>query len=71
MNDNVIVALISASSSVAIAVTALLLNFRIFASIEKRFESLDHRLEIIEADLKQFYRMLADQDKRLSRLEGR
>jgi hypothetical protein len=53
MSDTVIVALVSASSSVAVAVTALVLNFRLFTSLERR-------IEVIETDLKQFYRTMSD-----------
>ena len=63
MTDNSIsVALISTSGSVVVAITALFLNFRLFTSLEGR-------IEIIEGDLKNFYRTLAEHDKRLSRLE--
>jgi hypothetical protein len=51
MNPNVLIAAISAAGSIAIAITALLLNYRAFASIERR-------LEIIEGDLKEFFRQL-------------
>lgn len=63
MSDTVTVALISAGGSVAVAVTALILNFRLFNSLERR-------IELIESDLKQFFRDLADHDKRISRLEN-
>lgn len=63
MNDPVVVALISASGSVAVAVTALILNYRLFNSLERR-------IEIIQADLKQFFRDLAEHDKRIARLEN-
>ena len=75
MSDTVTVALISAGSSMLVAVTALILNYRGFASMDARFLALenrmDRRLEAIEADLKEFYRMRADLDKRISRLEER
>lgn len=63
MSDQVLVALISTSGAVVLGITALLLNYRLFHSLERR-------IEIIEQDLKQFYRTLADHDKRLSKLEG-
>jgi len=63
MSDTVLVALISASGSVAVAVTALALNFRLFNSLERR-------IELIESDLKQFFKQLVEFDKRLSKLEG-
>lgn len=83
MNDTVIVALISAGASALVAITALLLNYRGFASIdsrfagidnrfnsiENRFNSIERRLDAIAADLKEFYRILAEHDKRISRLE--
>jgi hypothetical protein len=80
MTETVIVALISAGSSVLVAVTALVLNYRGFASMDARFASMDarfasleasmnSRFASIEADLKEFYRMLADLDKRISKLE--
>ncbi len=62
MSDTVIVALISAGGSVVVAITALVLNFRLFNSLERR-------IEIIEADLKQFFRDTASIDKRVSQLE--
>ena len=64
MSDTVTVAVVSASGSVVVAVTALLLNYRLFNSLERR-------IEVIEADLKQFFRDLADHDKRLSKLEDK
>jgi hypothetical protein len=45
MNNTVIVALISSGGSVLIAITALLLNYRGFVSI-------DHRLDLMQADMK-------------------
>ena len=63
MHDNtVLVALISAGGSVSVAITALILNAR-------QFSSLERRIEVIEKDLKDFFRTFADHDKRLSRLE--
>lgn len=64
MSDTVTVALISASGSVAVAVTALVLNYRLFNSLERR-------IEVIETDLKQFFRDMASHDKRLSKLEDK
>ena len=45
MDNTVIVALISSGGSVLIGLTALLLNYRGFASI-------DHRLELMQCDMK-------------------
>ena len=64
MSDTVTVAMVSAGGSVAVAVTALILNFRLFNSLERR-------IEVIEHDLKEFFKTLGDQDKRITRLEDR
>lgn len=64
MDNTVAVALVSAGGSVIIAATALILNYRLFNSLERR-------IEVIESDLKNFFRTLAEQDKRLSHLEDK
>lgn len=85
MSDTVVVAIITASGSALVAITALLLNYRGFVSIDSRFSSLEsrfasidsgfasieRRLDGIQSDLKEFYKELADHDKRISRLEDR
>jgi len=82
MSDTVIVALISGGTSTLVAVTALLLNYRGFASIDSRLSSLDNRftaletrldnrLASIQADLKEFYRLFAELDKRLIKVEDK
>lgn len=48
----------------SVGITGLILAFRLFNSLERR-------IELIEADLKQFFRTQADHDNRLSRLEGK
>jgi len=64
MTDTVTVALSTASGSVAVAITALVLNFHLFNSLELR-------IEVIERDLKDFFRALAEHDERLSKLEDK
>ena len=64
MSDTVIVAVISAAGSVFVAITALLLNNRLFSSLERH-------IELIQADLKQFFHELGEHDKRIARLENR
>jgi hypothetical protein len=64
MSDTVLVALIACGGSVLTAVTALLLNYRGFSSLERS-------IEVIEADLKQIMKILAEYDKRIERLEPR
>jgi hypothetical protein len=49
MDNNVLVALISSSGSVLIAVTALVLNYRGFAAIDARFGSLETRMSAFES----------------------
>ena len=93
MSDTLIAALISAGGSVLVAMTALILNYRGFVSIDARITSLDNRitslesridsrfanledrierrLDAMQADLKEFYRLLAEHDKRISRLEDK
>jgi len=64
VTDTVIVALISSSSAVLVSVTALILNYRLFNSLERR-------IEVIEKDLKEFFKLLAEHDKRISKLEDK
>jgi hypothetical protein len=64
VNPNVLVAAITTAGSVAVSVTALVLAYR-------GMNSLERRMEIIESDLKQFYRTLAEHDKRIQRLEDK
>jgi hypothetical protein len=64
MTGTVTVALITASGSVAVAITALILNFRLFNSLERRIEAIGH-------DLKDFFRTMVEHDKRLSMLEDK
>jgi hypothetical protein len=71
MNPNVLIAAIAAGGSIVIAVTALLLNYRAFNSIGGKFASIERRLELIEADLKEFFKMLARHDTDISRLKGK
>lgn len=64
MTENVLTALISAGAMSLTAVTALVLNYRGFNSIERR-------LEIIEKDLKDFFKELSDHDKRIDNVDIR
>ena len=54
MDNTVLVALISAGSSVLVAITALLLNYRGFASIDGRFGVLDARFTGLEGRMQTF-----------------
>jgi hypothetical protein len=53
MNETVLVAIVSSSGSVAVAITALLLNYRFLGSLERR-------IVVIESDLQQFYRQFGE-----------
>ena len=54
--------LVAASGAIIVPVTALLLNYR-------GFNSLERRLEGIQRDLKDFYKSLSDHDKEIARLK--
>jgi len=64
MDNTLAVAVVSASGSVVVAVTALLLNFKLFNSLERR-------IEVIEADLKAFFRGHSDLERRIGKLEDK
>lgn len=48
MDNNILASMISAGGSVLVAITALLLNYRGFASIDNRFASIDNRFASID-----------------------
>jgi hypothetical protein len=52
MDNNVLIALIGASSSGPVAITALVINYRGFASIDSRFASIERRLDMMQVDMK-------------------
>jgi len=56
MDNTVIVALIGSSGSVLVAITALILNYRGFASLDARMTSLESRVDgrfnSMQADMK-------------------
>jgi hypothetical protein len=69
MDNTVVVALISAGGSVLVAITALILNYRGFASIEGRFAAfegrllafesrVDGRLNLLQSDMKDLNRAM-------------
>jgi hypothetical protein len=49
MDNNIATALIGAGGSVLVAITALVLNYRGFASLDGRFSSLEARVTSFEA----------------------
>jgi hypothetical protein len=69
MDNTIIVALITSGSSVLIAVTALLLNYRGFAAIDGRFSSIDARFSSIERRLDMMQSNMKDLNKTMTALE--
>jgi hypothetical protein len=69
MDNTIIVALISSGSSVLIAITALLLNYRGFAAIDGRFSSMDARFSSVERRLDMMQVDMKDLNKTLTALE--
>jgi hypothetical protein len=80
MDNNVLIALISAASSGVVAITALVLNYRGFASIDGRFASLesamnsrfasvDNRFASIERSLETMQGDMKDLNKTMTALE--
>jgi predicted nucleic acid-binding Zn-ribbon protein len=76
MNVDILVAVITATSTSLVAIVALALNQRSFNMLDRRIDMLDRRidklesrLERIEVDIKEFFRILALHDTRLSKLE--
>lgn len=62
MSDTVTVALISAGGSVAVAITALILNVRMFGSLERRIGQL-------EADNKEFFKWFGRLEADIGRIK--
>ncbi len=62
MDSNIATALISAGGSVLVAITALLLNYRGFASLDARITSLgarvDARFNSIQSDMRDLNRAM-------------
>jgi hypothetical protein len=64
MDSTVIVALISAGGSVLVAITALVLNYRGFASI-------DARLNLMQSDMKDLYKAMTAIEVDVARLKDK
>ena len=67
MDNTVIVALISAGGSVLVAITALVLNYRGFASIDGSFASLEARMLAFEGRVDARLNMLQSDMKDLNK----
>jgi hypothetical protein len=64
VSDNVLIAIISASGTLLVALASLLLVYRGFNSIERR-------LEVIEGDIKQFFKDTARNEADINVLKER
>ncbi len=64
MSDNVLIAIIGGSSTLLVALSSMLLVYRGFNSIERR-------LEVIEGDIKQFFRDTARNEAEIATLKER
>jgi hypothetical protein len=64
-------ALIGTAGSMIVAVTALILNYRGFVSIDSRFGSIERRLDRIEDDLKDFNKTMIAVELDLSKVKDR
>ena len=71
MDNTVTVALISSGSSVLVAVTALLLNYHGFSSINSRFSSIDARLSLMQADMKDLNKTMTAIEVDVARLKDK
>ncbi len=73
MDNNLTTALVSAGSSVVIAITALVLNHRGFASLETRMLALenrvDARLNLMQSALNLMQADMKDLNKTMSAIE--
>ena len=69
MDNNVLIALIGAGSSGLVAITALLLSYRGFASIDARFAAMDARFASIERRLDLMQTHMKDLNKTMTALE--
>ncbi len=71
MNANTLIAAITAAGSILVAITALLLNYRGFQAIDARFASVERRLELIETDLREFFRVQSMHATDIARLKDK
>jgi hypothetical protein len=75
MDNNVLIALIGASSSGLVAITALLLNYRGFASLDARLLALetrvDNRLNMMQGDMKAMNKTMTAIEIDVARLKNK
>jgi hypothetical protein len=82
MNPTVLGTIITSSGSILVAVVALVLNHRgfgdlrsemnvRFAGVEKRLDLIEHRMDVLEGDLKEFNKVLGQHDTDIVRLKDK
>ncbi len=71
MDNTVIIALITSSSSVLVAITALLLNYRGFTAIDGRMAAMEARMAGMEARMSSMENRIGSLDGRLTSIENR
>ena len=71
MDNNVLIALIGASSSCLVAITALVLNYRGFTSIDGRFASIERRLDMMQTDMKDLNKTMTALEINVALLKGK
>jgi peptidoglycan hydrolase CwlO-like protein len=69
MSDTVIVAIITAGSAVLTAVTALLLNYRGFSSLENRMAAIEGRISSLDQRIYDLTGAVNELDKRITKVE--
>jgi hypothetical protein len=69
MSDGVIVAIITAASAVATAITALLLNYCGFSSLENRMAGIEQRISGLDQRVYDLTGAVNGLDKRLTKVE--
>jgi hypothetical protein len=67
MDNSVLIALITASSSVLVAITALLLNYRGFTSLEARMAAIETRFTSLEGRVDQRFSSMQQDMKDLNK----
>jgi hypothetical protein len=71
VDNTVIIALITSSSSVLVAITALLLNYRGFTAIDGRMAAMEARMAGMEARMSSMENRIGSLDGRLTSIENR
>jgi hypothetical protein len=71
LDANIIVAAITSTTSMAVPVTALLLNHRGFAAVERRRQLIERRLDVLETDMKEFNKVQSRIEVDIARLKDK